>query len=373
MKLLHTADWQIGMRAAHAGARAAEVRQARLDAAQRVVALANAHAVDALVLAGDTFEDNAVEPVTVRRVVEILKRARCPVFVLPGNHDPLGPGSVWTHDAWREAPGVRVFDSATPVEVAGALLLPAPIAARFGAEDPTRAIAPPDGSGRIRVGVAHGSLQGHGFEVATDDFPIAPDAAARAQLDYLALGHWHSTLVLPSEDAARLGYAGTHETTKFGERASGQALLVTLEAPGHPARVEVLATGTLAWVDRAVTFVDDEDVGRLRAELDVLERPECTLVRLRLDGLLGRAGFDALAALEEAAEARFLSVRVEREAVAPRPDDPYGWLHAVPDGVARSVAERLLAETGAEDAHRREVAREALVRLVALSRRVQAS
>jgi DNA repair exonuclease SbcCD nuclease subunit len=367
MKLLHTADWQIGMRAAHAGARAADVREARLGAAEEVVALAGRLRADALLLAGDTFEDSDVEPKLVRRVAELLARAACPVFILPGNHDPLGPGSIWSHAAWRDvAAKVRVFSTATPVELGDAVFLPAPIFSRASSEDPTLAIPRVDGA-KIRIGVAHGSLRGQGFEPAADDFPIAPNAAERAGVDYLALGHWHSTLILPSENAARLAYPGTHETTKFGERMSGRALEVELEA-GKPGRVTVHATGRLAWIDRAVELTDDESVTRLRAELDALERPERTLVRLRLSGLLGREGFAALAELAEAAETRFLSARIESEAVAPRPDSAAGWLAALPDGVARRVGEKLLA--GAADSP---VAREALAKLVQLSRKASAS
>jgi DNA repair exonuclease SbcCD nuclease subunit len=372
VKILHTADWQIGMRAVAAGERAAEVREARLRAAERVVEEANRRGVELLLLAGDTFEDNAVEPVLIRRVVDLLLRAQCPVAVLPGNHDPLGPGSVFRHPAWREAePRVRVLATTEPLELAGALLLPAPCESKSSTEDPTLRIAraPAD---RVRIGVAHGSLRDQGFEVAADDFPIGADAAERAGVDYLALGHWHSTLVLPSLKAARVAYPGTHEPTKFGERASGHALEVTLDGPGRPARVEVIATGTLEWIDRAETLTDDADVARVQAALDVsVAAPERALVRLKLQGLLSRAGFDAIDRLEETLRARFLSVRVEREGLQPRPADAAAWAEALPDGVARRVAERLLDEAQAQDAARAQIALEALARLHAMARKAQ--
>ncbi len=370
MKILHTADWQIGMRAQHAGERAAEVREARLQAAARVVDEANQRAVDLLLLAGDTFEDNAVDPLIVRRVVELLARAACPVFVLPGNHDPLGPGSVFRHPAWHEARArVQVLTSTAPVEVGALVLLPSPCEAKTSTEDPTLRIAPRDASGKIRVGVAHGSLRDQGFEVQADDFPIAADAAARADVDYLALGHWHSTLVLPSLNAAKLGYPGTHEPTKFGERASGAALEVTLTAPGAPVRVGVVQTGTLRWIDRAETLLTDEDLTRLASELEVLPSPERALLRVKLDGLLSQSGFANLERLEETLRARFLSARVERDGVQPLPSSARAWTEALPAGVAQRVAERLLAQATSGEAAQREIALEALSRLVAMARR----
>src|SRR5262245_38688524 len=145
MKILHTADWQIGMRAAHAGERGAEVREARFSAATRIVDEATRRGVDLLLLAGDTFEDEAVDPALVRRVAHLLARAPCSVLVLPGNHDPLGSGSVFRHPAWAEVePRVRVLSSVAPVEVADALVIASPCEAKAQAADPTLRLAPSD-------------------------------------------------------------------------------------------------------------------------------------------------------------------------------------------------------------------------------------
>jgi hypothetical protein len=132
--------------------------------------------------------------------------------------------------------------------------------------------------------------------------------------------------------------------------------------------VTVHATGQLAWIDRAVELTEDEAVARLRAELEALPRAERTLLRLQLSGLLGRDGFAALTELGEACTTRFLSARVEAEGVAPRPDSAAGWLAALPEGVTRRVGERLLTDAGGLP-----VARDALVRLVALARKAAAS
>jgi DNA repair exonuclease SbcCD nuclease subunit len=94
MRFLHTADWQIGMKAAVLGDAGARVREERLAAGRRVVETAKSHDVDFLLVAGDLFEDNAVDRVLVQKVADILNSFGGPVFVIPGNHDPLVPGSV---------------------------------------------------------------------------------------------------------------------------------------------------------------------------------------------------------------------------------------------------------------------------------------
>ena len=91
MKFLHTADWQIGMRAAHVGAAGVRVREARLDAARRVIEAGRQAGVEFVVVCGDTFEDNGVERVLVQRVADILAGFGGPVYVTPGNHDRVKP------------------------------------------------------------------------------------------------------------------------------------------------------------------------------------------------------------------------------------------------------------------------------------------
>ena len=55
VKFIHTADWQIGMKAAHVGAVGQRVRAERLEAARRVIEAATRHRADFIMVAGDTF------------------------------------------------------------------------------------------------------------------------------------------------------------------------------------------------------------------------------------------------------------------------------------------------------------------------------
>ena len=40
-------------------------------------------------------EDNAVDRVQVQKVADVLAAFTGPVYLIPGNHDPFSPGSVW--------------------------------------------------------------------------------------------------------------------------------------------------------------------------------------------------------------------------------------------------------------------------------------
>jgi metallophosphoesterase superfamily enzyme len=99
---------------------------ARLESARRVVELARRERVDFILVAGDTFEDNGVERIKVRVVAKILGGAECPVYIIPGNHDPMMPGSVWGESAWREWPSIDQLMDQAPFEAPGATLYPCP-------------------------------------------------------------------------------------------------------------------------------------------------------------------------------------------------------------------------------------------------------
>jgi len=348
MKFLHTADWQIGMKAVHVGAAGEKVRRARLESARRVVEAAGSCGAGFLLLSGDTFEDNGVDRALVQRVADILAGSPAPVYVIPGNHDPLVPGSVWDHPVWEELEKVRVLREPEPVEIPGGVLYPCPIREKHSRKDPTAWIPDRAGSG-IRIGVAHGTVEG--MPQADPDHPIPRDACRRAGLDYLALGHWHSTAFYPDpEDGApRTAYAGTHETTRFGERDSGNALCVEVAAPGSPPKPTPLRTGCLTWLSLQEAVTREGDLARLRAFLEKLEAPESTLVEVRLTGLLTGSAQAEWTRLTEILASRFLHHRLDVRDWRPAPQDD-GWLEGLPQGVLREAALQLREQATPEAA-----------------------
>src|SRR5690625_1816108 len=70
---IHTADWQLGMRARHVAHAAEAVRSARLDTVRRIHALARDEAVDFVLVAGDLFEDNSVGRDLVYQVLHLFE------------------------------------------------------------------------------------------------------------------------------------------------------------------------------------------------------------------------------------------------------------------------------------------------------------
>jgi hypothetical protein len=139
-----------------------------------------------------------------------------------------------------------------------------------------------------------------------------------------------------------MAYPGTHEPTRFGERDSGNALVVEIDAAGAAPRVRPVATGALRWLVVSARLREAGELARLRAEIEALDAPARTLIEVRLEGLLRAGEHEELIRIGELVESRFLFGRIRAQDLLPSPEDDR-WLARLPAGAVRQAAERLRA------------------------------
>jgi predicted phosphodiesterase len=354
MKFLHTADWHIGLKASHLGAAGARVRGERFSAARRAIRAANERGVDFVAVAGDMFDDNSVKPEAVKEAVSILETSSAPVYIIPGNHDYICPGSVWEHEAWGRSGKIRVLADKKPVDIGEAVLFPCPVCERASAADPTAWIpaggGPPD---KIRIAIAHGSVQGLPKEEL--DFPIPRGLPARKNLDYAMLGHWHSysVMALDGGGACRMAYCGSHETAKFGKPDSGCVAVVTIEKRGSAPAVERIDTGGLAWIDRKEEIDGGDAISAVIESVMGIAGKESALVSLELSGVYGLSDVGALNELRAIGESgRFLYFRVDDGGLRLARGDirsDTGWIGDIGEPLVREAASRIAGMAGGAD------------------------
>ena len=282
MRLLHTADWHLGARSAALGERAADSRAQRLKTAEKLVDLAAEQAIDIVLVAGDVFDRPDVDAHVVGKAIDLLNEfAPRPVVILPGNHDPAGPGSVWSRRDWRRLdPCVQLATEPEVMEILPQVrLFPCPLDQKVSRLDPTAWIPRrEDGDEDLRIGLAHGSLD---TLSVTTNFPISRDRAELSGLDYLALGDWHSLSV-----HTRSAYPGALEATSFGEKLAGYVLLVDLDPRRQrPPEVEPVRVGRFQWKQLEAEIAAQSDLERLEQELrtlgpwgDLVLRMKCRVV-----------------------------------------------------------------------------------------------
>jgi hypothetical protein len=324
VKLLHTADWQLGLRLNFVGGdKAAQLRGQRFDTVRRIAGIAHEHGVDLVVVAGDVFDDNGVGPDTIQHARDALTAfGDVPVVLLPGNHDPATPDSALAR--LGELPGaVQVTDTAEVLCLDGVEVYPCPLTARHTAADPAAWLPDaPDGDGAahggVRIVVAHGGALDFG-EGAESPNRIDVGRILERGYDYVALGDWHGVYRV----SPRAWYAGAPEPTRFKEKRPGYVLLVDIDRPGAEPRVTEIAVARSRWLSEPFEFADDDDLNALVAWLDALPEKAWTLVELSLHGHLSldaRSRLDTV--LDDYAE-RLALLRVDDGALttAPTSDD----------------------------------------------------
>jgi DNA repair exonuclease SbcCD nuclease subunit len=335
--LLHTADWQIGKRFGEIpGDAGALLREQRLATVEAIARLAAGRAVDAVLVAGDVLDDNAVADRTIRRMLNAMAGYGGPWLLLPGNHDPALAESVWTRIERLGRPdNVHLLPRPEPWLGPGFAVLPAPLARRHEAADVTAAMdSMATAEGLVRIGLAHGGVADRLPGPSESPSAIAPDRAERAGLAYLALGDWHGTL----EIAPRTWYAGTPEPDRFRANDPGNVLVVTI---GNGTSVERVPVGRYRWRRVEVTLHGPEDLAGLDHALDSHGAPfESLLVRLELSGTVDLATRAALDERLAAWEARLAHLRIRDRLVEVPSEDDLGRIDQA--GFVRTAVERLV-------------------------------
>ena len=290
VRFLHTADWQLGKAFASFGPDAGvHLRDQRVQTVRQLADLATQLQVDAVLVAGDVFEEQLVSLPTITGCLGALERFRGDWVLLPGNHDAAAPGSVWerAQPLLARLPAVHLALAPEPIAVAQGRLavLPAPLLRRHESADASAwwdNCSTPEAA--FRVGLAHGSVVGVLPEASEANNPIAPDRAVTARLDYLALGDWHGARRISD----RTWYSGTPEPDRFKENDAGNVLLVEISAPGATPTITPIPVAHYRWtlLDRLLQSRGDAET--LDRDLAAAAAPDAgrQVLRLILRGAL---------------------------------------------------------------------------------------
>lgn len=306
MRFLHTADWQLGMtRHFLNGEAQPRYSAARRDAVASLGAVAKETGAEFVVVAGDVFEHNQLAPRDVSQSLEAMRAIGVPVYLLPGNHDPLDASSVYTSALFAaERPdNVVVLDRAGTVEVRPGLEI---VAAPWRSKKPTTDLLgevleglAPDGVTRIVVG--HGGMDL--FEPDRDKPALIRLATVEAALErgavhYVALGDKHSRTRVGS--TGRIWYSGSQEVTNYDhiEPDPGHVLVVDIDEqdPARAVTVDSRRVGRWKFVTLRHSVDTAREVVDVDINLDQLPDKERTVVQIALTGTLtvtDKAALDA--------------------------------------------------------------------------------
>lgn len=243
VKLLHFADLHLDAHFAWAPTPVARKRRENLRATlRRIVQLAHAEAVEAVLCGGDLYEHERVTPDTTAFLRATLADLDpIPVFLAPGNHDWYGPASLYARVAWTRNVHVFTEDRLRPVELASGITLwggahraPAntdDFLSGFNLDEG------PNARSMVNLGLFHAAERGG---LAFQEEGKAPHAAfdageiERSELDHVFLGHFHAP-----KDGSRLTYPGNPDPLTFGEVGERGAVIASIGADGSVERRRV--------------------------------------------------------------------------------------------------------------------------------------
>jgi DNA repair exonuclease SbcCD nuclease subunit len=293
----------------------ARFSQARIDAIARLGEIATGRDARFIVAAGDIFESNQVSRETLLRTLDALDALPIPVFLLPGNHDPLDGASIFaTPEFHRSAEHVIVLRDREPIVVSdGVEVVGAPWKTRHPSSDLCADLAAelvPLPAGTVRIAVCHGQVDTLSPDTSRPEIislARAEQALAEGRFHYLALGDRHSVTEVGSTGCIR--YSGAPVATDFDEVEPNKALLVELAPSTGACNVEPVSVGDWHFVAEQFPLNGQDDLDRYSMWLDELPAKQRTAIKVGFEGSINLA---TAAALDEVFESRaelFASLR----------------------------------------------------------------
>ena len=236
LRLVHTSDVHLGAYAGNGDGRCHERRLLMEGTFRRVIDLANDSGASMLVIAGDFFDNDRVPEDTVAFAASEIRRFRGQTLLLPGNHDPIDPGSIyWRHDMEAIAKRLTIVR-----EHRGELMEPEGIDAVFwgrGYLESDWHFKPLEGlperlDRRWHIALGHGHFIPEGGD-SHRSLPIreAEIAAAAGHWDYMAFGHWEPHADVSSGGVTAI-YSGAPMPLSDANRRAGMAAVVDFDEPG---------------------------------------------------------------------------------------------------------------------------------------------
>ncbi len=283
MKFLHTADLHLNITLKSASFRDAKAHENRIYELQqsfyRIIDAANEEEVDALLLAGDLFDDPYMPLQEMEKLFDKLAALKCEVFLLIGNHDVFLQNP--SYQSLLKGKNIHIFTKEDyKVELDDTLVFG--INTRDFSEAFLQKLAREANTEKNTILLLHGDVQNK----QDDHYLCDVKTLESLPFDYIALGHIHKHAFLRSH----IAYSGNPEPLDFSETDKKGYIEGTLEnkrldatfVPMQKRRFRVKKVA----LSGSDTFVDI--VERIKGEVDE-DQKRNDFVRVELTGEIDSA------------------------------------------------------------------------------------
>jgi len=298
VRILHAADIHLGTSFRSRPEIGRQLQEALRRSFDDMATAAIDRCVHAVLLAGDLFETPATRDLSltlrssVQATLERLNKAKIAVFIAPGNHDPITPGSLYRQWSWPdnvtffdsiEPRAVQLIDTQPPITIHGV----GHTNSKVGANLVERFRTGEDG--RFHVAVIHCNVQDRMRDERHENYApcLTGDFAGRG-IHYWALGHIHAPALVVHQTHPSLMavYPGCLCGLGFGDLGPRGCTLITI-ADDFSIQHEFLPIGRVQWEDCDIRAEPEDDVdailARIRRHIESLDlgaRSCCLRIRL---------------------------------------------------------------------------------------------
>jgi len=278
VKFIHMADLHLDMPFTNLNKEkglSAVRRKEQREALKSVLDRAVAEKVDFILIAGDLFEYNYVRKSTIAYVIELFSSIDIPIFISPGNHDPITEDSYYRTIEWPN--NVHIFSDLEKVELDNANI--------YGKGFKT---IKDNGDGlnnfviendeELNIVLIHGTLDLP--EAFSEGYnPLTSKQVKEWKADYIALGHIHKMNVMKNN----IVYPGSLMSLGFDEPGEHGAMLVELDK--NKSQIEFITFDSRSCETVSVDYTDkrfeDEVISSL--EKDLRNYSSKSFVKLDID------------------------------------------------------------------------------------------
>jgi DNA repair exonuclease SbcCD nuclease subunit len=204
-------------------------REELLHAVSRLIDHGNRERCDILLIPGDVFDSERVLKSTIEFLSKTFARFHGRIFISPGNHDPIQPGSPYRRHAFPE--NTHIFEGYEEIHIEDLDLwvCGSGFTERSARRSQLQGIHAPEGTG-IKLLIMHGEVTSGS---PNEYNPIRTEEIRESGFHYIALGHRHDFSGILTEAGTAYGYAGILEGRGFDELGPKGCIMGTVTLHGN--------------------------------------------------------------------------------------------------------------------------------------------
>ena len=224
VKFIHMADLHLDMPFTNLNKEkglSAVRRKEQRDALKAVVDRAITEKVDFILIAGDFFEYNYVRKSTIDYIIELFSSVDIPIFISPGNHDPITEDSYYRTLEWPN--NVHIFSDLEKISLGNVNIYGKGFKTiKDNGEGLENFVV--ENEEELNIVLIHGTLDLP--EAFSEGYnPLNSKQVKEWNADYIALGHIHKM----NEMKNNAVYPGSLMSLGFDEPGEHGAMLVRLD------------------------------------------------------------------------------------------------------------------------------------------------